>query len=130
MLTNAPIVVSIACTDITVARTFYSDTLGLNEMEIPGPQDARVMYTCGNGTMLFIYQRETPPIADHTVAGWIVADVDATADFLISRGVTLKTYPDMPDMEWDERGVGTRKGSKSAWFTDPDGNIMALAAMA
>mgnify|MGYP001827160961 CR=1 FL=1 len=129
MLANAPVVVSIACTDITIARAFYGDTLGLNETEIPGLQDARAMYTCGNGTMLFIYQRETPPQANHTVAGWIVDDVDAAVDFLISRGVTLKTYPDMPDMEWDERGVGTRSGSKSAWFTDPDGNIMALAAM-
>jgi predicted enzyme related to lactoylglutathione lyase len=130
MLANAPVVVSIPCVDLAVARAFYGGTLGLTALDMPGPEGAEMaFYQCGQGTMLFVYQRSTPTKADHTVAAWIVDDVDAAVDNLISQGVTLKVYPDMPDTEWDDRGVATMGGMKTAWFTDPEGNIFSLAAM-
>lgn len=129
MLTNNPVVAMIPCTNLEVARAFYGGTLGLKEAEIPDSPNPAVLYECGGGTNLFVYVRSTPPAADHTVAGWIVEDVDAAADMLIERGVTLKTYPDMEDVEWDDRGVADLQGQKSAWFTDPEGNILAIAAM-
>lgn len=129
MLTNNPVVAMIACTNLEVARAFYGGTLGLSEADMPESPNPAALYECGGGTNLFVYERSTPPVADHTVAGWIVADVDATADMLIERGVTLKTFPDMEGVEWDARGVADMQGQKSAWFTDPEGNILAIAAM-
>lgn len=130
MLANAPIVVSIPCVDVEIARAFYGGTLGLTELDMPAPEGAPMaFYQGGQGTMLFVYQRAAPTKADHTVAGWIVDDVDEAADFLISKGVSLAVYPDMPDVEWDDRGVALMGGMKTAWFSDPDGNILNLAAM-
>lgn len=130
MLANAPILAMIPCVDITVARAFYGGTLGLSALEIPTVDEAPMtIYLCGNGSQLLVYQRETPTKADHTAAGWIVEDVDETADYLISRGVTLKTYPDMEGVDWDDRGVGSMGELKSAWFTDPEGNILSVASM-
>jgi hypothetical protein len=61
----------------------------------------------------------------------MVADFDAVVDDLMSRGVTFDTYPEMPDTEWDARGVASypESGSKSAWFKDPEGNILAINTM-
>ena len=130
MLANSPIMAMIPCVDIEVARAFYGGTLGLTALEIPEVDEAPMtVYLGGNGTQVLLYQRSTPTKADHTAAGWMVDDVDETADFLISRGVTLKTYPDMEGVEWDERGVASMGEMKSAWFTDPEGNILSVASM-
>lgn len=130
MLANAPIMPTIPCVDITIARVFYGGTLGLPKVEMPGAEDTRsAFYQCGQGTQLLVYQRAAPSQADHTVASWIVDDIDAAADSLISKGVTLKTYPDMEGVEWDDRGVADLGNFRSAWFTDPDGNILSIAAI-
>jgi catechol 2,3-dioxygenase-like lactoylglutathione lyase family enzyme len=133
MLANAPIAAIIPCVDLNRASRFYGETLGLPEMEVPIPEDADgqpigVAYQCGGGTMLFVYTRAEPTKADHTAAGWMVADFDAVVDDLMSRGITFETYPDMPDTEWDARGVASNSNSdeRSAWFKDPEGNILAI----
>ena len=130
MLANAPIIVAIPCVNLDAARVFYSETLGLSEIAMPGTEESRsLFYQCGEGSRLFVYQRETPTQADHTVANWMVEDVDAAADFLISQGITLKTYPDLPGVEYDDRGVASMGVFRTAWFTDPEGNILSIAEM-
>jgi len=133
MLANFPVAAMIPCVDLERARRFYGETLGLPVMDMPVPEDADgepvgAAYQCGGGTMIFVYRRAEPPKSDHTVAGWLVADFDAVADALISRGITFETYPDMPDLEWDGRGIASSpdSGQRSAWFKDPEGNILAI----
>lgn len=128
MLENAPVVALLPCVDLAGARKFYGDVLGLKEVEMPGSEDAQegALYECGQGTRLAIYQRSTPTTADHTAVGWIVNDVDAIADELIGRGVTLEVY-DMPGMEFDSRGVAAMGNNKGVWFKDPEGNILSVS---
>ena len=132
MLGNAPAYANLPCVDLAGARKFYSETLGLKEIETPefGEEaaDMGAMFQCGQGTMLMIYVRDTPTTADNTAVSFIVDDVDAAADELINRGVKLEVY-DIPGVEYDERGVATMYGQKGAWFTDPEGNILALYSM-
>ncbi|MFN2138210.1 MAG: VOC family protein [Candidatus Promineifilaceae bacterium] len=135
MLANMPLAATIPFVDLGKARRFYGDVLGLSEMDMPIPDDpdgnpGGLVYQAGNGTMLFIYARSTPTKADHTAVAWMVDDVDAVADDLISRGIKFETYPDMPNTEWDDRGVATMSGSdeKTAWFRDPEGNILAIGS--
>ena len=136
MLANAPVAAVLPCTDLAKARQFYGGTLGLPEMSMPAPAGAEeqsatgAMYRCGGDTMLFVYARPTPTKADHTAAGWIVSDFDTVAGELLSRGVTFEVYPEMPDITWDKRGVALSPGgNKSAWFKDPDGNILSFTEM-
>ncbi len=132
MLANSPVSVAIPCVDLAGARAFYGQTLGLTEstMSMPSGPDGTPIgaaFQCGGGTMLFVYTRETPTQADHTVAGWFVDDIDAAAEELISRGVTFEVYEGMPGTEWDDRGVAySDDGSKSAWFKDPEGSILSI----
>lgn len=136
MLANAPIAAIVPCVDLARARQFYGGTLGLPEMDVPiadGPdgQPAGVAYQCGGGTMLFVYVRAEPTKAEHTAAGWLAADFDAVVNDLLSRGVTFEVYRDMPDTEWDARGVATApsSGDRTVWFKDPEGNILAVSAL-
>jgi len=137
MLGNYPISASIPCTDLARARKFYMDTLGLKEFEYPLPEDMPapaeeqiLMLRSGGDTMLIVYQRETPTKADHTAAGWMVSNFNEVVDDLISRGITFEVYPEMPGIEWDDRGVGTApEGYHGAWFKDPEGNILSLFEM-
>jgi catechol 2,3-dioxygenase-like lactoylglutathione lyase family enzyme len=129
MLGNAPIVALLPCVDIAGARKFYEDVLGLTEIERSeaGQESALgVLYECGEGTRLAIYERSTPTVADHTAAGWVVKDVDAVADALIAKGVTFEVY-DLPGVEYDDRGVATLGSSRGAWFKDPEGNILSIS---
>lgn len=132
MLGNATIYAVLPCTDIERARNFYEQVLGLKPLEVPGMEeqgmDDTVLYQCGGGTRLLVYLRPEPTKAEHTAAGWIVDDLDAVVDQLIAKGVQLEVY-DMPDVEFDERGVATMGGMKGAWFKDPEGNILALNEM-
>ena len=133
MLGNAPVVASLPCVDIEGARKFYGGILGLKEVSMPGvPEELaayNALYECGQGTNLLVYSRETPTKADHTAAGFIVDDLDAVADQLISKGVKLEVYPDLPGVEWDERGVAKMGDSIAIWFEDPEGNILSVNQM-
>lgn len=129
MLGAYPIFAVVPCVDLAVARKFYGETLGLTEVDMPGvPEEARqtgAMFECGQGTNLLVYARPEPTKADHTAAGWVVPDLDAVVDHLINQGVTLEVY-DLPNVEWDDRGVAHMDVNKAIWFKDPDGNILSV----
>jgi catechol 2,3-dioxygenase-like lactoylglutathione lyase family enzyme len=103
------------------ARAFYEGTLGL-----PVAQDfeGSVVYACGDGSRLFVYPSEFAGTNKATAAGWEVADIAAAMAELRDAGVTFEEY-DMPGLTTVD-GVATFGPSKSAWFTDPEGNILAL----
>ena len=127
MLANARISAVVPVTNLDRARDFYEGLLGLDVLSEDLDQGA-VTYESG-GTYLLIYQRATPSSGDHTIAGFDVGDdFDDVVDQLMANNVTFDTF-DVPgmDLPWDERGVlwdGTRA---SAWFKDPDGNVLVIS---
>jgi catechol 2,3-dioxygenase-like lactoylglutathione lyase family enzyme len=123
MLTDARVVAIVPTTDLERARRFYGDTLGLAESGLATP-GGEVLFRCGGDTLLEVYQRPTAGAAEHTLASWEVADVRATVDELKRRGVTFEEY-DLPDFKTDD-GVATFGELQSAWFRDPDGNILCV----
>jgi catechol 2,3-dioxygenase-like lactoylglutathione lyase family enzyme len=137
MLGDSLVIATLPCVDLKVARKFYGETLGLKEIAMPGlPSEAAAqaaqeaaMFQCGGGTMLVVYTRATPTRADHTAAGWALTNFDEVADELLSRGVTFEVYEEMPGVTWDDRGVADQ-GYKTAWFSDPEGNILSIFEMA
>jgi hypothetical protein len=75
--------------------------------------------------MLYPYEREGDTNADHTVAGWLVEDVEKTVEELRDKGVVFELY-DMPGLKTDERGIAESGPTKSAWFKDSEGNILSI----
>ena len=127
MLANATFTAVIPVTDLDRARDFYEGVLELNVFRAI-PEQGTVVYE-SNGTRLLIYQRQTASSGEHTVAGFeIEGDFDAVVDGLLARGVTFDTF-EIPGVElpWDERGVLNDGQRASAWFKDPDGNVLALS---
>jgi catechol 2,3-dioxygenase-like lactoylglutathione lyase family enzyme len=102
------------------ARAFYRDVLGLPLLD----EDDFGMEFDVNGARLRLSKVERFDAAPHTIAGWIVEDIDASVRELAGRGVEFTRYPGMPQ---DELGIWSPDGvTKVAWFRDPDGNTLSL----
>jgi hypothetical protein len=82
------------------------------------------MYESAGGTKLYIYQRGATK-ADHTVAGFAVADVEAEVKELKARGVVFEEV-EAPGFKTVD-GIATMNGMKAAWFKDTEGNILAIS---
>lgn len=126
MLRNSSVNPTIAVTDLKRARDFYEGKLGLSPDDSM-TDEAGVLYNCGDGTKLYLYTRPNPPTADHTQVSFKVEDAEKSVDELSGKGVTFEQY-NIPEMglKTDEKGVAVLGDLKSAWFKDPDGNILSL----
>ena len=124
MLRDAPIVAIVPAADIEAAKRFYGEKLDLPLADVDVPGDDAV-YECGKGTQLYVYETEAGKAAKHTLAVWIVEDVEEAVEELSEKGVVFETY-DMPRLKTDERGIADVDGVKAAWFKDPEGNILSV----
>ena len=111
--------------DLAKAKEFYTRTLGLEladdkmglQLKFPG------------GGQVFVYDKPDHQPASFTILNFVVDDIDAAVDELISSGVTMERYDNMPAPQ-DEKGIlrgrGANQGPDIAWFKDPAGNILAI----
>ena len=123
MLTSAPIAPTIPVTDLAKAKEFYHGKLGFAIVkELPGG----ITFQAGENTKFNVYKRG-PSKADHTLAAFLVKDVEAVVDELIKQGIVFEQY-DFPGLKTNEKGIAElpEEGEKGAWFKDPDGNILAV----
>lgn len=128
MLTNAPITAVLPTTDLARARAFYEGKLGLHP-ESESAVEQGVLYKCGGNTHLYVYLRSEPNKAEHTQAMFEVEDIEKAVSDLSEKGVMFEHY-DLPYIKTDARGIAELEGEKSAWFKDPDGNIIAIGQAA
>jgi catechol 2,3-dioxygenase-like lactoylglutathione lyase family enzyme len=106
------------------ARRFYEETLGLPLIDNLSAENALV-FQCGAGTRLAIYRRAAPTKTDHTAAIWVVADIEDSVRKFIANGILFEQY-DMPGLKTNELGIADIAIERTAWFKDPDGNILAI----
>jgi catechol 2,3-dioxygenase-like lactoylglutathione lyase family enzyme len=110
--------------DVTRAKAFYGDTLGLRLVS-EEPPFALVFEA--NGIMLRLVMARELPAAHGTVLGWQVPDIDAAIRELQEAGVRFERFA---HMKQDELGIWTTPtGAKVAWFKDPDGNVLSLSEL-
>jgi catechol 2,3-dioxygenase-like lactoylglutathione lyase family enzyme len=123
MLTAAHVTAIVPTTDLRRAREFFEGTLGLEDSgaTVPG---AQLIFRCGDGTTLEVYERATAGDAQHTLATWEVDDVPGMVRGLRGRGVEFEDY-DLPEFK-TEGGIATAGDFQSAWFKDGDGNILCI----
>jgi predicted enzyme related to lactoylglutathione lyase len=76
------------------------------------PGAGAVLYDCGGGTKLLVYERATAGDSEATCASFRVDDVHATVKRLRGNGVVFEDY-DLGEF-------------RAAWFKDPDGNVLAV----
>jgi catechol 2,3-dioxygenase-like lactoylglutathione lyase family enzyme len=122
MLSEYDPVAVLAVSDLTRARAFYEGTLGLvADEDVP----EGVSYPAGGGRVL-VYPSAFAGTNKATAVGFSIPAerFDAEIEQLRARGVTFDTF-EAEGMTWVD-GVAEMGGTRSAWFHDPDGNILAV----
>jgi len=108
--------------DLTAAKKFYGETLGI-EVE-QGGQGLRLKIAGGNPT--FVYSKPDHVAATFTILNFPVDDIDRAVDQLTAAGVEFEHYGKLTDARGIARGATTGGGPDIAWFKDPAGNILSV----
>ncbi|MBA3666552.1 MAG: VOC family protein [Sphingomonas sp.] len=111
----------IAVKDLDRARTFYADTLGLKAVDEQGGEVVTMM---SGDTKLNVYRSEFAGTNKATALTFDVEDIAAEVSDLKDKGVMFEHY-DMDGLARDG-DIYAAEGMKTAWFKDPDGNILSL----
>ena len=116
--------IALTTQDLKKAVTFYRDTLGLR---LVSEDPFAAVFDIG-GVEMRLTTVPNHAGAPHTVLGWTVADIAASARQLAAKGVRFEIYEGFGQ---DTAGVWTSPDGKAkvAWFRDPDGNVLSLTQM-
>lgn len=124
MLRNIDSSAIVAVSDLSRARVFYRDTLGLELIE----DNQNVLSFRTGKTMLNVYVSDFAGTNKANAVVWGVGEqIDAIAADLAGRGVSFEHYPDMPGSY--SNGIHAMGDFKGVWLKDPDGNILHLNNM-
>jgi catechol 2,3-dioxygenase-like lactoylglutathione lyase family enzyme len=115
----------LAVADLTRARAFYEETLGLERVE-DGQEEGVLVYRTG-ATRLVVYQSEYAGTNRANAIVWGVGgDLDSIIEALEAKGAQFEHYPDLGRLEGNVHHAG---GMKLVWLKDPDGNILHINSM-
>jgi catechol 2,3-dioxygenase-like lactoylglutathione lyase family enzyme len=129
MLDRGDVAARLPARDLTRARAFYRDKLGLEPVE---ERPGGLKYRCGAGTFA-LFASAGGPSGTHTQMGWEVDDLDATVAALRARGVVFEEY-DLPGIR-TVKGIARVEGNypsrggvgeRAVWFKDSEGNLLGI----
>jgi predicted enzyme related to lactoylglutathione lyase len=122
MLRESPLFAYFPAKDLTRARRFYEEQLGLVPKSL---NNGGLTYEFAGGTAAFLYLTDNAGTSKASQAFWSVDDVDREIVELKTRGVIFEEYDDMPG-ERSPEGAVIAGGAKAAWFKDSEGNTLAI----
>lgn len=126
MLSDRDAVAMIAVKNVAAAARFYEGVLGFEREATLG--DMVIVYRSGD-TRFNVYKSEYAGTNQATAMVWSVgtpAEVEKIAADLKARGVRFEHY-DLPGLT-REGDVFSADGMKTAWFKDPDGNVLSIVS--
>jgi catechol 2,3-dioxygenase-like lactoylglutathione lyase family enzyme len=129
MLKHSDVSARLPAQNLSRAKTFYADKLGLTPIE---ERPGGLRYQCGNG-FFSLFQSSGKPSGDHTQMAWEVDDIQATVAELRARGVVFEKY-DLPSLKTVDSLVEVSGhypsrggiGERAAWFRDSEGNLLGI----
>jgi predicted enzyme related to lactoylglutathione lyase len=112
--------------DLTKAKEFYGETLGLNiynDKRMPDLLNLEI----NKGNIILIYPKPNHVPATFTILNFPVKNVEQTVDELTERGVKFIVY-NYEEFKTNEKGIlkSDGNGPTIAWFNDPAGNILSI----
>jgi catechol 2,3-dioxygenase-like lactoylglutathione lyase family enzyme len=122
MLGKADATPMIAVKDLDRARQFYEDTLGLKTKEEWGGEG---MTMESGDTLINVYRSEFAGTNRATALTFQVDDAEKEVGELREKGIFFEKY-DLPGLRPQGDLYVGEGGFKTAWFKDPDGNILSL----
>jgi predicted enzyme related to lactoylglutathione lyase len=124
LLSNSRVEANIPAADLSRAKAFYADKLGLTPTREMG--GVSLAYETAAGTRFNVYETTYAGQAGHTIAQWHVDDIESEVHDLKAKGVVFEVYADMPGVTWDGE-IATLEGlGRAAWFRDSEGNVMCV----
>jgi catechol 2,3-dioxygenase-like lactoylglutathione lyase family enzyme len=122
MLGDKKAIATVSVKDLAVARKFYEGTLGLAVASTAG---AEAFTLDSGGSQIIVYRSQFAGTNQATAINWMVgAEIEGIVEALEKKGVAFEHY-DLPGAA-RKGGVHAFGDLKTAWFKDPDGNILAL----
>jgi catechol 2,3-dioxygenase-like lactoylglutathione lyase family enzyme len=121
MLGKADATPMIPVKDLDRARAFYEDTLGLKTKDEMGGE---VLTMESGDTTINVYRSEFAGTNKATALTFEVDDAEKEVRELKDKGIFFEHY-DMPGLT-AQGDLYVAEGFKTAWFKDPDGNILSL----
>ena len=121
MLGRADATPMLAVKDLDRARKFYEDNLGLKEVDDFGEG---FMLKSGD-TKLSVYKSEFAGTNKATALTFGVDDIENEVRTLKEKGITFERYQ-LEGLTPKGDIFEGEGGFKTAWFKDPDGNILSL----
>src|SRR5206468_3661201 len=122
MFGDSEAIATISVRDLATARKFYEGTLGLELTRATGTE--ALTFKTGRSELIVYRSQYAGTNKATAVNFWVGNEIDAIAKTLAAKGVTFEHY-DLPGLT-QKGDVHTFGQLKSAWFKDPDGNIIAL----
>jgi catechol 2,3-dioxygenase-like lactoylglutathione lyase family enzyme len=122
MLTQAPMTTILPVKELTRAREFYENKLGLSAIGMQA--DGKFLLHANGGAAIALFPKPEGTKAEHTAVSFRVDDIVAEVRELERRGVEFHDY-DLPGLKTVEH-VCVLGSEKAAWFSDPEGNILCL----
>jgi len=107
--------------DLSKARHFYNDLLGL---EIVSESERGILFRSGEG-LLSVTKSTIGTNDEQTQASWRVEDVRAEVKELRERGVKIEEYDD-PGFKTDKDGIVDIGFAWTAYIIDPDQNALSI----
>jgi catechol 2,3-dioxygenase-like lactoylglutathione lyase family enzyme len=120
LLSDQPTYATLPVTDLGAAREFYEETIGIRPLMVT---EGGVMYESG-GTQFFVYPSRSRP-GGHQQMSWLVPDIKAEVAGLKAKGIRFERY-EVPGLEMDGDVAHSGPEVWTAWFKDPDGNLLGL----
>ena len=122
MLGKADATPMIAVKDLDRARKFYEETLGLEAREEMGGE---VLTVKSGRTPITVYKSEYAGTNNATALTFEVDDINSEVRELKEKGIFFEHY-DLEGLTPKGDIYEAEGGFKTAWFKDPDGNILSL----
>jgi catechol 2,3-dioxygenase-like lactoylglutathione lyase family enzyme len=124
MLRGARVQAVVPVSDLDRSIEFFTQKVGLDPPEldeIPGTPGAT--FTIGGG-VLYLYQSVGAGQSRHTIAGFLVDDVEQAVAGMRQNGLAFEEY-DTASVK-TVNGIATLGPERAAWFKHPDGNILTV----
>ena len=122
MLNTAPTTTILPVRDMGRARSFYEQKLGLKPLGFA--TDGNFVFACSGRSTIALIPKPEGTRAEHTALSFEVDDVSREVRDLEKRGVVFEDY-DLPGLKTVNH-VCVLGSEKSAWFKDPEGNILCV----
>ena len=122
MFTDAHAFSGFSVNDVTTAKKFYGEVLGLRVSEQNGMLN---LHLAGGGEVL-AYPKDDHTPASFTILNFPVEDIDSAVEELNRRGIEMIRYE---GFHQDSKGIARSDGENGpdiAWFTDPAGNVLSV----